>query len=122
MIIIAIKPLLSFQEKSSVNDSERERESESENDEENKENRSAHVGKSGGNKELNGKNGFERGWQVENILGASDCHGCLQFLIKWKGVEKADLIEASLANVRCPQDVIAFYENRITWNVANDDE
>lgn len=105
-----------------MNDSERERESASENDEENKENRSAQVGKSGGNKELNGKNGFERGWQVETILGASDCHGCLQFLIKWKDVEKADLIEASLANVHCPQDVIAFYETRITWNAANNDE
>lgn len=113
-----------MQEKSAVNDLEQERESfdSPENDEENKENRSAHVGKSGGNKESNRKNGFERGWQVESILGASDCHGCLQFLIKWKGVDKADLVEASLANAHCPQDVIAFYENRITWNSTNDDE
>lgn len=63
-----------------------------------------------------GNEGFGRGFKVEKILGASDMNGHLQFLVKWKNVGKADMIDANIANVNCPQDVIAFYQERITWD------
>jgi hypothetical protein len=59
--------------------------------------------------------GFARGLRAKEILGANIDTGVLLFLMKWRGCSEIDLVPASEANIRCPQIVIKYYENLITF-------
>lgn len=68
-----------------------------------------------------GATGFDRGLEAEKILGASDNHGRLTFLIQFKGVDQAEMVPSTVANEAIPQLVIRFYEDRLSWYSDNED-
>ena len=72
--------------------------------------------------EIDEKIGFARGLDPERIIGATEQDGNIIFLIKWKGSDENDLVPASEANIKCPQVVIKFYESKLTWHEAKDDD
>lgn len=69
-----------------------------------------------------GMNGFEKGYQPEKILGATEANNELLFLIQWKDKDKAQLVSSKEARKHCPQLVIDFYEERLIWQSPDSTE
>ena len=61
------------------------------------------------------KEGFARGLQAEKIIGIRKDTEKLYFLVKWKGTEDRDFVDAKDAKQRIPQIVIDFYEEKLNW-------
>lgn len=57
-----------------------------------------------------------RGHQAEQIIGCTDINGQMQFLVKWKNLDKADLVNAKEAKVKYPQIVKDFFQERLARN------
>lgn len=53
--------------------------------------------------------------KAECVIGITTVSGEKCFLIKWKGSNKSNLIPARIANVKYPQEVIAFYQNKLRF-------
>lgn len=60
--------------------------------------------------------------EPECILGSTDRHGELTFLMKWKNSDDVSLLSAREASARCPQVVIKFYEQKLTWHCGDDEQ
>merc|ERR1711935_1051896 len=70
-----------------------------------KEARSSAAGAAKVKREDDTTTGFKRGLKAEKIIGATN--------------ETGDLMFAKEANSKCPQVVIKFYEERLTWHSNN---
>lgn len=70
---------------------------------------------SSGVQSSNTPSGFDRGFEAERILGATDSAGELMLLVKWRHSDEADLVPARIVNVKCPRLVIDFYEQHSFW-------
>ena len=67
------------------------------------------------------KEGFARGLQAEKIIGIRKDPEKLRFLVKWKGTEDKDFVDAKEAKIKIPQVVIEFYEEKLNWFNEPDD-
>ncbi|RVE62590.1 hypothetical protein OJAV_G00158510 [Oryzias javanicus] len=60
--------------------------------------------------------------EPECIIGSTDRKGELMFLVKWKNSEDVALLPAREASTRCPQVVIDFYEQKLTWHCGDEEQ
>ncbi|KAM9806580.1 chromobox protein homolog 3b [Syngnathus typhle] len=60
--------------------------------------------------------------ELECIIGSTDRRGELVFLVKWKNSGDVALLPAHEASARCPQAVIDFYEQKLTWHCGDDEQ
>ena len=65
------------------------------------------------NENIHSPYGFERRLKAERILGAMKSSEGIMFLVKWKGINEADLVSSKDANLNCPELVIKYYEDNL---------
>ena len=60
--------------------------------------------------------GFARGLAAEKIIGIRrEAEGQVFFLIKWRGTDETDFVNAKEAKAKIPLVVIDFYEEKLAW-------
>lgn len=69
----------------------------------------------------NDPNGFDKGYEAQRILGATDAGGILHLILQFKGHDQAEMIPASVVNLKIPQMVIKFYEDKLLWYSDNEE-
>lgn len=57
-----------------------------------------------------------RGLEAEQIISCTDISGQMQFMVKWKNLDKADLVNAKEAKAKYPQIVQDFFQERLSRN------
>ncbi|XP_013864217.1 chromobox protein homolog 3b isoform X1 [Austrofundulus limnaeus] len=60
--------------------------------------------------------------EPECIIGSTDRKGELMFLVKWKNSDDVALLPAREASARCPQVVIDFYEQKLSWHDGDEEQ
>ncbi|XP_037532933.1 chromobox protein homolog 3b [Nematolebias whitei] len=60
--------------------------------------------------------------EPECIIGSTDRKGELMFLVKWKNSDDVVLLPAREASARCPQVVIDFYEQKLSWHDGDEEQ
>ena len=65
--------------------------------------------------------GFARGLDAETITGATFDTGQIFFSVKWKDTDICDIVPAQEANIKIPELVIQFYEDRMEWSDEEQD-
>ncbi|XP_065369069.1 chromobox protein homolog 3-like [Calliphora vicina] len=68
------------------------------------------------------QNGFEKGLEVDKILGATKANGCLYLVVKFQGDDEPHMIKSEEANEKIPQMVIKFYEGCLSWDSDDEEE
>lgn len=58
---------------------------------------------------------YEEGAVAKRIIGARLADKGIMFLFEWQGLQEASLVPSEEANIKWPQVVIKFYEERTTW-------
>lgn len=62
--------------------------------------------------EIKKPRGFERGFQLQKIVGATEAKNDLCFLVKWQDCDEYDLMPAYELNSKAPDFMISYYENK----------
>ncbi|XP_067093940.1 chromobox protein homolog 3b isoform X1 [Osmerus mordax] len=75
-----------------------------------------------GEQPLEASNTLTSHLEPDCIIGSTDKQGQLMFLVKWKNSDEVALLSAREASARCPQVVVKFYEQKLTWHCGEEEQ
>ncbi len=59
--------------------------------------------------------GIEKGWDVEQIIGATGSVDDLLFLVKWKDQNVSELVPNKICREKFVNALLDFYEKNLKW-------